>query len=82
MSYLLKYGYGIRSFYRILPQIKQAGEQFINIGHIEIPCQHQIPRHPVVGTQHGMQILNIVFTKSPITQMPQEKFTGKSSLGF
>ncbi len=82
MPYFFKYGNRIRCFHRMLPQCNQSLKQFVHIGQIKIACQHQIFCLPVIMTDKRMQILQIIFAKSAITQMPQIQFANKISIIF
>ncbi len=65
-----------------MPPIYQEVEQLIDIGHVKVPCQHKGFGHPVIKADHRLQVFQVVGTKSPITQMPHEEFTGKLHIMF
>ena len=67
---------------RILPQLDQPVEQFVDIGQVKIPGQHQAPRHPVVLARDRVHVLDVVFAESPVTQVSQKNLAGKLHLFF
>ena len=48
MTHFFKDCYRVAGFNRILPQVDQFFEKLINVGEIEITCNHKVFGHPVV----------------------------------
>ena len=66
---------GIGLFFRILAQLNEFIEEFIDIGHVKVTGQHQVTTDPVVQPQKWMYGLDGIAAMGPITKVAQQYFT-------
>src|SRR6185295_16840731 len=62
-------GHGIVLLTWMLTEIDKRIEKLFDIGHVEIACQYQVARHPVVLSQKRMDGFNRVAAKRAITKV-------------
>ena len=67
----LKYGDRICPLLGMLPKVHQMMEKLIDIGHIEISGQDQVPGLPVVLPQKGMAGLNGIPSVGAVSQVAE-----------
>ncbi|MPM85810.1 hypothetical protein SDC9_132892 [bioreactor metagenome] len=82
MSKRFKHNESVGIIARMLSFLKQLLEHFVHISHVEIPCQGEASRCPIIAAQQWMYIAEPALAGSAVAQMPDKEFRGKRNRFF
>ena len=63
---------GVSHLLGVLAELYQVVEKLFDVGHVEISGYNNIPVHPVVLPQEGVNVLDAVFSEGAVPHMAQD----------
>lgn len=64
----------------MLPNLHEAGEEILVVGDVEVPCQEEVPRHPVALPHDRVAPVDAVVAVRPVAHVAQEELSRKGNV--